>query len=55
MNRIFVEKQPAFNAEARHLLHDLRESLGLAGLQAVHPGGQAGLGLAEAKAEDDEA
>jgi phosphoribosylformylglycinamidine (FGAM) synthase-like enzyme/phosphoribosylformylglycinamidine (FGAM) synthase-like amidotransferase family enzyme len=35
MNRIFVEKKPAHNAEARHLLHDLRESLGLPGLQNV--------------------
>ncbi len=35
MNRIFVEKKPEFNAEARHLLHDLRESLGLSGLQGV--------------------
>lgn len=35
MNRIFVEKQPAFNAEARHLLHDLRESLALPALEGV--------------------
>ncbi|MCW1886927.1 phosphoribosylformylglycinamidine synthase [Luteolibacter flavescens] len=35
MNRIFVEKQPAFNAEARHLLHDLRESLDLPALEGV--------------------
>ncbi|RPJ33700.1 MAG: phosphoribosylformylglycinamidine synthase [Verrucomicrobiaceae bacterium] len=35
MNRIFVEKKPAHNAEARHLLHDLRESLGLPGLRNV--------------------
>ncbi|MCW1923491.1 phosphoribosylformylglycinamidine synthase [Luteolibacter arcticus] len=35
MNRIFVEKQPAFNSEARHLLHDLRESLGLPALEGV--------------------
>ncbi|MEI7910934.1 MAG: phosphoribosylformylglycinamidine synthase [Verrucomicrobiota bacterium] len=35
MNRIFVEKKAAFNAEARHLLHDLRESLGLPGLASV--------------------
>jgi len=35
MNRIFVEKKAAHNAEARHLLHDLRESLGLPGLQHV--------------------
>jgi phosphoribosylformylglycinamidine synthase len=32
MNRIFVEKKPEFNAEARHLLHELRESLSLPGL-----------------------
>ena len=35
MNRIFVEKKAAFNAEARHLLHDLRESLGLPGLAGL--------------------
>jgi len=35
MNRIFVEKLPAFNAEARHLLHDLRESLDLPALEGV--------------------
>lgn len=35
MNRIFVEKKPEFNAEARHLLNDLRESLGLAALEGV--------------------
>jgi len=35
MNRIFVEKKPEFNAEARHLLHDLKESLGLAALEGV--------------------
>ncbi len=35
MNRIFVEKKSAHNAEARHLLHDLRESLGLPGLENV--------------------
>ncbi len=35
MNRIFVEKKAAHNAEARHLLHDLRESLGLPGLQRL--------------------
>jgi phosphoribosylformylglycinamidine synthase len=35
MNRIFVEKKPEFNAEARHLLHDLKESLGLEGLKNV--------------------
>ena len=32
MNRIFVEKKPGHAAEARHLLHDLHESLGLPGL-----------------------
>ncbi|MEI7955002.1 MAG: phosphoribosylformylglycinamidine synthase [Verrucomicrobiota bacterium] len=35
MNCIFVEKMAEFNAEARHLLHDLRESLGLPGLIGV--------------------
>ena len=32
MNRIFVEKKAPHAAAARHLLHDLRESLGLPGL-----------------------
>ncbi len=35
MNRIFVEKKAAHNAQAHHLLHDLRESLGLPGLHRV--------------------
>ncbi|MEI8039253.1 MAG: phosphoribosylformylglycinamidine synthase [Verrucomicrobiota bacterium] len=35
MNRIFVEKKPGHDAEARHLLHDLHESLGLPGLHRV--------------------
>ena len=35
MHRIFIEKKPAFAAEARHLLHDLRESLSLPELEAV--------------------
>ena len=35
MNRIFVEKKPGHTAEAKHLLHDLRESLGLPGLQGL--------------------
>lgn len=35
MNRIHVEKKPGFNHEARQLLHDLRESLGLPQLTAV--------------------
>lgn len=35
MNRIFVEKKNEHNAEATHLLHDLRESLGLAGLEGL--------------------
>ena len=35
MNRIFVEKKPAHTAEARHLLHDLQESLVLPGLTGV--------------------
>ncbi|MBN8457000.1 MAG: phosphoribosylformylglycinamidine synthase subunit PurQ [Verrucomicrobia bacterium] len=35
MNRIFVEKKAAFRSEARHLLHELRESLGLPGLTSL--------------------
>ena len=35
MNRIFVEKKAAHNADARHLLHDLHESLGLSNLGGV--------------------
>ncbi|RYD34099.1 MAG: phosphoribosylformylglycinamidine synthase, partial [Verrucomicrobiaceae bacterium] len=35
MNRIFVEKKPGFDVEARHLLHDLRESLDLPDLAEV--------------------
>ena len=35
MNRIFVEKKTGHNAEARHLLHDLHESLVLPGLASV--------------------
>jgi phosphoribosylformylglycinamidine synthase len=35
MNRIFVEKKAGHNAEARHLLHDLHESLVLPGLKAT--------------------
>ena len=35
MNRIFVEKKADFNADARHLMHDLRESLGLPGLAGL--------------------
>ena len=35
MNRIFVEKKPAHNSGARHLQHELRESLGLPGLKNV--------------------
>lgn len=35
MNRIFVEKKPGFDVEARHLLHDLRESLSLENLDAL--------------------
>ncbi|MEO8616636.1 MAG: AIR synthase-related protein, partial [Luteolibacter sp.] len=35
MNRIFVEKKAGHNAESRHLLHDLHESLGLPGLSQV--------------------
>ncbi len=35
MNRIFVEKKAAFRSEASHLLHELRESLGLPGLTSL--------------------
>ena len=35
MNRLFVEKLPEFNAEARELLHDLRSNLALSGLTGV--------------------
>jgi phosphoribosylformylglycinamidine synthase len=35
MNRLFVEKKPEHRAEARHLLHDLRESLSLPGLNGL--------------------
>jgi len=35
MDRVFVEKKPEFNTEARHLLHDLRSSLDLDGLDEV--------------------
>lgn len=35
MNRVFVEKQPEFNAQARELLHDLRENLSLGQLENV--------------------
>ncbi len=35
MNRIFVEKKAGHNAEARHLLHDLHESLVLPGLTDI--------------------
>lgn len=35
IRRLFVEKKPAFAVEARHLLHDLRENLGLSRLESV--------------------
>ena len=35
MNRIFVEKKPGFDVEARHFLHDLRESLALPALEGL--------------------
>jgi phosphoribosylformylglycinamidine synthase len=35
MNRIFVEKKAEFNTEARHLFHDLIESLSIDGLENV--------------------
>lgn len=35
MHRLFVEKQPEFNAESRSLFHDLKENLGLNNLTNV--------------------
>ena len=35
MHRLYVEKSPAFRHEARHLLHELRESLGVPGLKGL--------------------
>lgn len=35
IRRLFVEKKPAFAVEARHLLHDLRENLGIGRLEGV--------------------
>jgi len=35
IRRLFAEKKPPFAVEARHLLHDLRESLGIASLERV--------------------
>ncbi len=35
MHRLFVEKTPAFSNEARHLLHELRESLEVPHLQGL--------------------
>ncbi len=35
MNRVFVEKQSEFNAQARELLHDLRDNLNIHHLEAV--------------------
>jgi phosphoribosylformylglycinamidine synthase len=35
MHRIFVEKLPDFQTEARHLLHDLRESLDLPAISSL--------------------
>jgi phosphoribosylformylglycinamidine synthase len=33
IRRLFVEKKPSFAVEARHLLHDLRDNLGIRGLE----------------------
>ena len=33
--RVFVEKRPGFDVEARHMLADLRDNLGLTGLTAL--------------------
>ena len=35
VKRLFVEKRPGFDVEARHMLADLRENLGIAALEAV--------------------
>lgn len=35
VKRLFVEKRPGFDVEARHMLADLRENLGIATLEAV--------------------
>ena len=35
MNRVFVEKQPEFNSQARELFHDLRENLNLQSLESL--------------------
>ncbi|HLO68177.1 MAG TPA: phosphoribosylformylglycinamidine synthase [Holophaga sp.] len=35
IRRLYVEKKPGFDVEAGHLLHDLREHLGLARLEGV--------------------
>jgi len=35
IRRLFVEKKPEFAVEARHLLHDLRENLGLQSLEGL--------------------
>ena len=35
VKRLFVEKRPGFDVEARHMLADLRENLGIAALEAI--------------------
>ncbi len=35
IRRLYVEKKPAFSVEARHLLHDLREHLGIRSLEGL--------------------
>ena len=35
MNRVFVEKQSEFNAQARELLHDLRDNLNIHHIEDV--------------------
>ena len=35
MNRIFVEKKPEFNSEAKHLFSDIKSSLAIDGLQGL--------------------
>ena len=53
IRRIFVEKKPEFAVEARHILHDLRENLGLStltGLRLVIRYDVEGIGQEEADA-----
>ena len=35
VERVYVEKRPGFDGEARHLLAELRDVMGIAGLEGV--------------------